>query len=127
MSAKEIYILVDYKLSAIIGVFSTLKKVQEAKKALIKRDVRAIERKINEELILSNLETDRKYELVGILNLINYFNTNIDTAWESTVIEWDGICPHSRYGWYRTKVDTFKLEKSTYGPIILIPSSTKTN
>ena len=118
---KDIFILIDNKLTAIIGVFSSLEKVKEVKKALIKRDIKLIQMKINEEIALSKITQERKHYLIGILNIISYILTNYDDKWESVLLQFDDACPHNRYLWYKTEKDRFNADSSTFGPIILIP------
>jgi len=117
----EVFILVDYKLNAIIGTFSSLDNVKKAKSQVIRRDIDMIKKKIDEELILSTLDQDRKHYLIGTSNVLDLICSNFETKWENCIVDFDGFCPSARYGWYRMVMDKFILDKSMFGPIIVLP------
>ena len=117
----EVYILIDYKLNAIIGTFSDIDNVKKAKALVVKRDIDLIKKKIDEELILSTLDQSRKHYLIGKLNIIDLMYSDYEARWETSFLDFDGMVPLNRYGWYRMIRDKFLLDKSMFGPIVLLP------
>ena len=118
---KDAYILVDYKLNAILGVFSTFDKVREAKSGVVKRDTDMIKIRIEKEITLDKLTQERKQYLVGKLNTIDLIYSDYEKRWETSYIDFDDVAPLNRYGWYRMKMDMFRLDKTMFGPIVMLP------
>ena len=115
---KSVFILVDRKLNAIIGVFSSQQTVDSAKKSLIKRDLLFIKDKILNDLVMITSPEDRLRYNIKTLKNIEFVlkNDNCDEV----IIEYDGTTPCLRYVWYKFGIDSFDVDKLFLSPIAII-------
>lgn len=118
---KEVYILLDSKLNAIIGTFTTLDKVLNAKKEAYKNDLSVIKKHINQRMTLYDIDIVDRMMLSGILNQIDYVKGDYNNRYDKVVIEYEGYNHTNRFRWYMMPLDTFNSDKIIYGPIIFLP------
>ena len=124
---KDAFILIDHKLNAIIGTFSTLEKVLNAKKEAMKKDLNIIKKKITERMTLDVLNENDRTMLSGILNQIDYIKNDFNSRYDKVLIEYEGYSYTYRYLYYRMSMDTYNVDKSIYGPIIFLPYRSNTD
>ena len=118
---KMAYILIDYKMFAVIGVFSSIEKVEETKTNLYKRDLKVIKDKLNESLVLDNLNEDQILKVNGTLTQINFVLNDYDSRATQIPITYNDYCYSSRYAWYSMPLDDYDMNKSFSNQCILLP------
>lgn len=124
---QSAFILIDFKLNAILGVFSSLEKTLDAKKAAIKRDLNIIKKDITNKITLKTLNEEERLKFTGILTQIDFIKNDFDHRYDRIVLDYDNYTYTNRYSWYRMPFDVFNIDKSIYGPIVLLPTVSASN
>lgn len=118
---NRVYILYDSKLSAILGVFSTVDKVNQAKNHLVKNDLKLVIRDIRLEILLSdNIPDDSRIKSAELFQEIYGTLTSKTDDLYSNTIMYKGQSITSRYCVYVQNMD--ELDSKTYlTTCILLP------
>ena len=114
---KNVAILYDCSLGAIVSIFDTEEQCDNAIRQLIFDDFRDIKRMI-EESIINGTYNDNE---AGILQAINYAMDNGRKRILTTVIDYRGYCPNSRYRKYLKELNYFELKYKNNTHIITLP------
>jgi flagellin-specific chaperone FliS len=121
---NQVFLLYDRKLNAIIGVFSTMNKLKEAKNHLIKTDLKLVTNVINSDLVLSDKINDElRTELAGSLYQIYHILNNKPDDLESSLVMYKGQSINTRYFTYVMTLDEYKTDskKPFFSGGILLP------
>lgn len=120
---NQVYLLYDRKLNSIIGVFSSMTKLKDAKNHLIKNDLKVVSNVINSELVLTDRINDElRTELAGSLYQIYHLLEKPDDL-ESSLVMYKGQSINTRYFTYCMTIDEFKTDskKPYFSGGILLP------
>ena len=116
---KNVYILCDIKLCAILCVFSDENECDLAIRQLIREDLFTIKRLIDESFVKGTF--DDIFEDTGILQKINFVLDEPSLRLESIPITYQGYCPNQRYRKYYKQLNDFNMKTKNNSKIIILP------
>ena len=114
---KNVAILYDCNLNAIVSIFDTEEQCDNAIKQLIFDDFRDIKRMIEESLINGTYNEND----AGILQAINWAMDKGKNRILNTHFTYKGYCPSARYRKYVKQMNDFDLKYKNNTRVIILP------